>query len=155
MGARISFEFYGDVQLDRTLERFEWGAQDASPAFEAIGDSLARAERNQFRTEGIYGSGGWDPLSPAYAAWKAKNYPGRPILQLSGDLMESLTVRPFGIDVVEAQFAVFGSGVEYGAFHQRGTDLMPRRRPVELPETLRRRWIAILQRWLVHGDTNV
>ena len=155
MPARISFEFYGDVQLDRTLERFELGVRDASPAFEKIGDSLARAERQQFRSQGAYGSGGWAPLSPRYAAWKARHYPGRPILQRSGDLMESLTVRPFGVDIVESQFAVFGSGVDYGLYHQQGTDSMPRRRPVELPETLRRRWVQIMQRWIVHGDTNV
>jgi anti-sigma factor ChrR (cupin superfamily) len=36
-------------------------------------------------------------------------------------------------------------------FHQEGTDRMPRRRPVELPEVLRRAWIKTLQRWLLTG----
>lgn len=151
MATRISFSFYGDVQLDRTLQRFELRAADASPAFEQIGDSFARAESRQFSSQGAYGSGGWPALSPAYAAWKARHFPGKPILQRTGELAESLTSRPFGIDVVESQFAVFGSAVPHGRFHQIGGPDLPQRRPVELPDTLRRRWVKILQRWLVTG----
>lgn len=150
MPTRLSFSFYGDQQLDRTLERFELGAADARPAFDAMADSFARAELRQFRSEGGYGSGGWPALSPTYAAWKARHFPGQPILQRTGDLFESLTSRPFPIDVIEPQMAVFGSDVGYGVFHQEG-DGVPMRKPIDLPETLRRRWVKILQRWLMTG----
>lgn len=153
MPTRLSFDFYGDQQLDRTLERFELGATDASPAFEKIGDSLARAERRQFKSEGNYGSAGWAPLAPRTVRERQRlGYGGEhPILVRTGDLRDSLTVRPFGVDVVETQFAVFGSGVDYGLFHQQGGDNLPQRRPIELPETLRRRWVKILQRWIMTG----
>ena len=42
--------------------------------------------REQFRTEGRYFNTPWRPLSPAYAAWKQRHYPGRGILIAEGDL---------------------------------------------------------------------
>lgn len=151
MAFRIRFAFYGDVQLDRTIQRSLDAVDDASPAWEVLADSFGRAERRQFASEGAYGSGGWAPLSPRYARWKARAYPGQPILVRTGELRESLTRRPFGVEVIRPRFAIFGSDVDYGRFHQRG-DGLPQRRPVELPESLRRRWVKIIQRFIVTGS---
>lgn len=151
MATRIRFEFYGEAQVDRTIVRMIDAAADASPAWEVIANSFQLAERKQFRSEGAYGSGGWAPLSPRYARWKAARAPGAPILELTGDLRRSLTERPFGVEVIQPRYAVFGSDVAYGLFHQRGGSSLPRRRPVELPESLRRRWVKVIQRFLVTG----
>lgn len=154
MGLRLALTFEGDDVLDRTLERFELGVQSAEPVFDALGDALVTANRRQFSSEGAYGSGGWDPLSPKYAAWKATRYPGQPILQATGTMMESVTERPMGVEAIEAQFAVFGTGVEYAAYHQQGTPQMPQRRIVELPESVRRGFVKGLQEWLVQGTVS-
>lgn len=151
MATRLRFAFFGEEQVDRTIVRMIDAATDARPAWEAMADSFQQAEARQFRTEGLYGSGGWAPLSPRYAAWKARHYPGATILVRTGDLRDSLTRRPFGVEVILPRRAIFGSDVRYGGFHQRG-DGVPRRRPVELPESLRRRWVKILQRFLVTGQ---
>ena len=148
---RFTFTFEGEAQIDRTLARFADNVADATSLWDVLADRFARLERRQFDSEGAYGSGGWAPLSPAYAAWKAAAYPGKPILERSGDLRESLTVRPFGIEVLEPGFMVVGSGIDYGRFHQAGTDRMPRRRPVELPESERRHWVRLIQRYIVTG----
>jgi phage gpG-like protein len=150
MAVRMSFEFYGDVQLDRTLARFVNALEDARPAWEALADRFARTEARQFRTEGGF-SGGWAPLSQEYAAWKGRHYPGKPILEREGDLKRSLTRRPFGVEVIEPGFMLVGSDVEYGRWHQQGTDRMPRRRPVEFTEGERRTWVRLLQRFIVTG----
>lgn len=150
-GLRIRFSFYGDVQLDRTLARFQARAINATPAFEQIRESFLRAERRQFDSEGHYASGGWQALSPAYAAWKARHYPGRKILVRTGELERSLTEGP-QINVIEPHMAIFGSAVEYGAYHQNGGENLPRRRPVELPASLRVRWVKIIQAYLVGSD---
>lgn len=150
---RMAFAFYGDVQLDRELVRFSDRVGDARPAWEAMARSFREVQARQFNSEGSFGSGGWAPLSPAYAAWKAKRYPGKPILVRTGALKESLTRRPFGVEELEEQFMVIGSDVEYGAYHQSGGGNLPRRRPVELRESTRRHWVTILQRHLVSGDS--
>lgn len=151
MAVRITLEFYGDVQLDRTLARFE-AVEDARPAWEVLAERFARLERRQFATEGRAASGGWPALSPDYAAWKARHYPGKPILEREGDLKASLTSRPFGVEVLEPAFMVVGSDVEYGRYHQHGGGNLPQRRPVELPESERRTWARILQRFIVTGS---
>lgn len=152
MGVLISFQFYGDQQVERTLDRFAEAAEDATPVWEVLADRFARMERKQFATEGAHASGGWAPLSPRYAAWKARHYPGRPILVLTGDLKESLTRRPFDIEIITPKLAIFGSAVVYGGYHQRGEGHNPRRRPVELRESERREWVKVLQRWIVTGS---
>lgn len=151
MPVELRLAFYGEHQIDRTLARFAEAASDARPAWEAMADRFAKAEARQFRSEGSYGSGGWAPLSPRYAAWKQRHYPGRRILERTGDLKRSLTDRPFGIEVIEPGFMVLGSAVSYGAYHQAGGPNLPRRRPVELPESERREWVKILQRFIVTG----
>lgn len=151
MPTRIAFEFYGDTQVERTIDRTLDRTDDATPAWDAIADSLARAERRQFDSEGGYASGGWAPLSPRYAAWKERHYPGRPILVRTGRLRASLTERPLGVEVIRPHSAILGSHVPYGLHHQRGGGRLPRRRPVELPESVRRQWVQIVQRWIVTG----
>lgn len=150
MPVNIRLEFYGDEQLNRTIDRSLEALDDATPAWDVIATSFARAERRQFRSEGGYASGGWRPLSPAYAAWKARHYPGRLILERTGALKRSLTERPLGVEVLLPRRMVIGSDVDYGRYHQRG-DGLPRRRPVELPESLRREWVKVLQRYIITG----
>lgn len=150
MATRLTFAFYGEVQLDRTLERFT-AVEDMRPAWNAIADRFAHVERRQFAGEGTF-SGGWSPLSPRYARWKARHYPGKTILRRTDDLWRSLTERPFGIDIIEKQTMVIGSDVEYGAYHQAGAGRLPRRRPIELTDRERATWVKIVQRYLVTGE---
>lgn len=152
MAVRLRLEFYGDVQLDRTLARFADNLDDARPAWEVLATRFERLERRQFSSEGTY-SGGWPALSPAYAAWKARAYPGKRILEREGDLKRDLTRRPFGVEVLESAFMVVGSARDYGGFHQKGGPNLPQRRPVEFPESERREWARILTRFIVTGQT--
>lgn len=151
MPTRFVFDFYGDQQVDRTLVALSNHAQDARPAWNAMADRFAVAERRQFSSEGGYGSGGWAPLSPAYAARKARAYPGKPILERTGKLVGSLTRRPFDVEDIHPSYMRLGTSVAYARYHQRGTEKMPARPPVALPETERREWVRILQRFIVTG----
>lgn len=151
MPTTIRFEFFGEAQLNRTLERFALGAADASPAWNALADRFVALERRQFRSEGRAFSGGWSPLSPKYAAWKARHYPGKPILERTGELLRSLTERPLDVEVILPDRMVIGSAVTYGRYHQNGTPRMPQRRPVELSEAERREWVKVIQRFIVTG----
>jgi phage gpG-like protein len=81
------------------------------------------------------GSGAtWAPLSPAYAAWKAKHYPGTGLLVRSGALKASLA----GPEAPQAIFRptttslTIGTSVPYGLPHQTGTSRMPQRPPLRV-----------------------
>lgn len=151
MARVFALSMFGSTQVERTLLRFGEWASDMRPAWRAIRDDFVEAEREQFDTEGRYGSGDWAPLSPAYAAWKATARPGRPILVFDGLLRASLTDE-LAIDVIEAHAMAVGSDVDYGLYHQHGTDRMPARPPVDLPESWRRNAVRTVQRFLVTGE---
>lgn len=151
MPTRLSFSFYGDQQIDRTLADIDDRVTDLRPLWDTLADRFAALEQRQFSSEGAYGSGGWTALSPRYAVWKARHYPGKTILRRTDELYASLTERPLGIEIIEARFAVFGSDVPHGGYHQKG-DGVPQRRPVELPETERIEWARAAQRFLMTGD---
>jgi phage gpG-like protein len=149
MPVRLHFEMFGSTQIDRTLQNLEKVA-DMRPAWAELKRRFLNAERRQFSSEGAYGGARWSPLSPAYGAWKARHAPGKPILQLSGELMRSLTQGP-EIDVEEPSYAIFGSAVDYGRYHQHGTPRMPKRPPIALTEAERQEWVRVVQRFLVTG----
>lgn len=152
MAVRFTFAVEGEVQIDRTLARLVDNVTDARPLWDALADRFARMETRQFDSGGRYGSDVWVPLSPAYAAWKAAAYPGKPILERTGALRESLTRRPFGVEVIDARAIAVGSGIDYGRFHQAGGGTLPRRRPVEFPESERRVWVRYIQRFIISGE---
>jgi phage gpG-like protein len=150
VAVNFRLSFYGDVQLNRTLVRLQKAPQSMWPAWENLANRFRRMERKQFATEGAYASGGWPPLSPRYAKWKATAKPGAPILVFSGDLRKSLTERPFGVEVLEHDHMVVGSSIDYGLFHQRG-DGVPQRRPVEFPEAERQAWVKVIHQFIRTG----
>lgn len=152
MPVQITLAFWGDVQLKRTLARYD-AIDNATPLWNVLAGRFARLEALQFASEGAHTSGGWAPLSPRYAEWKAANYPGKTILRRTDALYESLTSRPLGIEILEPGFMVLGSDVDYGAYHQLGTDRMPRRRPVSLTESARRDWVKRIHAFLQTGQT--
>jgi phage gpG-like protein len=146
----LRFAFQGDEQVNRTLEAIENRGQDAIPLWEELANRFLDLEERQFDSEGAYASGGWEPLSPPYAAWKLDHYPGTHILERTGDLKASLTDGP-GVRVLTSRAMWIGSDVDYGQFHQRG-DGVPQRRPVELPEDERELWVRLTHRYLVTGE---
>ncbi|WP_029136171.1 phage virion morphogenesis protein [Nakamurella lactea] len=149
---RLLIDIDGDQQLHRQLLRWTDRLTDASPAFDRMASTVATIEQQQFSSQGGYGSGGWSPLSPRYRAWKMRHYPGKPILERTGALKRSLTDRPFGIEQINETEMTIGTEVPYARYHQRGTDRMPRRRPLELPASGRTQLVKILQRFIQEGD---
>lgn len=151
-GVRFTFSVEGEAQIDRTLARYADNVSDALPLWDKLADRFASVERRQFSSEGGYGSGGWPALSPAYAAWKARAYPGKPILRRTDELYNSLTRRPFGVEVLTPASMTVGSGTDHGRYHQAKGGNLPQRRPVELPESERRTWVRLIQRFITTGN---
>jgi phage gpG-like protein len=109
---------------------------DLSPFWPVIRKQLQDAEWQMFAFEGAPGPGGepWRELSKTYGAWKAAKYPGKPILQLTGRLVDSLTGdTDDSIYETYPEFMIYGTeagmenGISYAVYHQEGTDLMPAR----------------------------
>lgn len=146
-GLHFSFGILGEQQVNRTLLNVSAAAKDMAPAWNTLADRLAVLEAGQFASQGG-NSGGWQALSPGYAKWKARHYPGKPILQATGDGMRSLTVRPFAIEHITPSAMTLGTDIPYMKYHQHGGGSLPRRRVVELPEAERRAWVKVIQAYI-------
>ena len=147
----ISFEVFGDKQVERELLRLSDAAADMRPAGERFMEYMRSVERTQFDSQGRTGSGGWAPLKPRTVASKAARGLDPRILRATDRLRKSLTNKtsPDHIEEINADSFFFGSRVSYGSFHQTGTRRMPQRRPVELSERNRRAVVKIIQSHLI------
>lgn len=144
----ITFTIMGDVVLARGLSRFGDGIKDFSPAWNQILADFLRIEGEQFETEGHRAQRPWTPLSPTYAAWKEKNFPGRPILQLTGALWSQMTVGT-GLNVsIHPLELRMQPTAYYALFHQQGTATMPARKVVDLTEEDKMGWMKILHNYV-------
>jgi len=124
---------------------------DLTPAFETIRGSFWDIEEEQFSSEGGF-SGGWQQLSPGYDAWKKTVAPGMPILQLSGDLMRSLTGQSDGtIAEISPMEARFGTSFSRGLEHQTGKDRLPARPPLEITDEHRQQWVQLIEQYINGG----
>lgn len=156
---QLRIEVHGDVQLSRDLLRWANAAEDMSPAFEQISDDFRVIERKQFDSEGAYASGGWAPLRPSTV--KARHGAAHPILRSvgadGGRLRRSLTTKGArdNIRQITADTMVVGTRTPYAKYHQRGTATMARRRPVELTEADRKRWLKIIQAYLIARERDL
>ena len=69
----------------------------------------------------------WARLSPNYAAYKQKRYPGQPILRATGEMQDNAKIFPWQTGFkVKARF--------YGIYHQFGTSKMPARPWMGIPD---------------------
>ncbi|MEO8483330.1 MAG: hypothetical protein ABI634_14045 [Acidobacteriota bacterium] len=122
---RLQMSIDGDV-ADVALVRLRGSLEDLTDFWRRYAaPKLYRDIADNFDSEGG-GVGGWAPLSEDYAAWKAKHFPGRPILVRTGALKESLTFDgtspgPEGIFDAGKGGLVIGTKLSYGKYHQRPT----------------------------------
>jgi phage gpG-like protein len=129
-GTMVTFQIDGHKALKIEIDRFKHRLDNVEPVWQAIADRMAVVWGREFKMEGAWVR--WAPLSPRYRAWKANKYPGAKIMHLTGDLEDSLTKRPFGIDEMNEKVMVIGTMVSYAQYHHRGTPMMPAR-PVLRP----------------------
>jgi len=145
----LSAHVYGDGQDVRgALLSLRHAVQDIRPALPRVVTRFRIQMATRFRTEGASGpSGRWKALSPRYATWKAKNYPGRKILELTGALKGSLVGDGPGSIVSYGDNSVFiGSSVPYAEYHQTGTSKMPARPPIEPSDRDVSEWVVEVKR---------
>lgn len=107
-----------------SVERWADLVEDFTTFFEHLVSIVRRHLGKQFDTEGGYASGGWDELLPAYAAWKEENFPGRPILVLTGALRSAaVDGGPGSLERIQPRLlevGVDGEAIPYARAHQAG-----------------------------------
>ena len=116
-------------QLNTLIHNIERLSENLTDGFdwESLAPTVAEAADNIFASEG---RGGWPQLSEAYARWKARHYPGKGILELTGAYRNAATQigAPHNIVEVGDDHLTYGvEGLDYPAFHESGTNRLPAR----------------------------
>lgn len=152
----LEIQVFGESAISRRMLRFSERAADVSPALEEIAKMFYESEAKQFESEGGWASGGWQPLAVETVIEKSRNNDwSDKILQRTGALMESLTSSEssHGTKTVTPDTLTIESTVPYGIYHQQPGGptggVLPMRKPVELPQQVRRDMIKVLQAWIV------
>ena len=112
--------------LIRNIERLSENLTDGFD-WESLAPTVAEAADNIFASEG---RGQWPQLSEAYARWKARHYPGKGILELTGAYRNAATQigAPYNVVEVGDDHLTYGvEGLDYPAFHESGTNRLPAR----------------------------
>lgn len=138
----FTIEIKGVSNLQAKLNRLERTLLDWGDAMAAIGKAYqAYFSSVPFASRGtIYGSK-WPDLNPAYKSWKAKKFPGRPMLIRTGKMADSFTFRSTRNDMRLSNTA------PYFEKHQKGEGV-PQRIVMALTEERRKAAIEILSQEL-------
>lgn len=138
--------------MDRAIARFADGVNDYRPIWPVIEDEFYAQEKDQFKSQGAEGGARWAPLTEEYAEYKEVRWPGKPILERTGDLVRSLTLPndPNAVRIEERKTLTLGSRIPYALFHQMGTRTpMPAREEIRLTEAWKRTAMQHIQTYLV------
>lgn len=147
MALRFTIDVLGDEVIDRSLLRVADTIGDLSDVWPRVAQVLDDASRQQFDTEGKYGSLGWQPLASSTIARKAAKGGDPRILRDTGDLARSLFRNddPAHVFIAGPDGMTWGTTDPKAGYHQRGTPTMPARPVVQLPEADRREAVKVLQ----------
>ncbi len=124
------------------MKAMERRSKDFRSVFRWAKKELERANAANFTQNGLP-VGGWRPLDPQYASWKARRFPGAPTLVASGKLFRELRSLDGPANSIRLTSATFGTDLEYAKFHQYGTSKMPKRKIIYEPNLFAER-LAIL-----------
>lgn len=148
--------FVGNVQgvevLNRAFNRVEEHISDFRSIWPDVAAEIYAINAEQFQSEGAAGaSGKWAALSSAYARFKAIAFPGQPILQAEGHMVESLT-DPEALDAIyrpEQTVLTIGSRDPKARAHHLGLGNLPARPIFSFSERQKRRIQKAIQKNLV------
>lgn len=160
-GVRMDLEIFGETAISRDLLRFGDRMTDARPAFENILEMMEDDIAELFESEGTSGGTAWEALSDETLRRKAALNQQPDVLQATRALLDSLTADTHGSGIrqASAQELVFGSSLmtddgkyNISELHQKGTENMPARPPLQFSETQKRNYIKELQRYVIEGE---
>lgn len=138
--------------LNRAFNRVEGYISDFRSVWPDVAIEIYTTTAEQFATEGAAGlSGGWVALSPAYARFKETAFPGQPILQAEGHMVNSL-IDPDALDAIfqpEPTMLTIGSKDPKARAHHLGLRGLPARPIFSFTEPQKRRMQKAIQRRLV------
>jgi len=144
MPVRLNATLVNDKRFPRVLANLNQKIKDwRSFWIERFVPFYQNEIQQNFETEGelVYG---WPDLSPEYAAWKARHFPGRKIMERTRRLRESMAPGAAGRDTVvrvRPLEAMVGTKVPYARYANRQRPILPPV-PKDRLRELHQRWVT-------------
>ena len=118
---------YDDAGFKRFLDAQRTKIRDFKEPLSRFGEFIVNTHiPYQYHAQGAPSP--WPELSPKYAMWKAINYPGMPLLVLTGAMHRGFYHRAtkFSLNIENVK--------AYAKYHQTGTSKMPARKWLQLKD---------------------
>jgi len=150
----ININLDGVGTVTKRINKIAGTVKDLTPAFKKIGDDFRQTEDRVFKGQGYYGSRpGWKPLTLEYRDWKNVHFPDKPILQMTGDLRNSLATKGKNhIERITKNSITIGSSDPKFIWHQKGTNRgLPARPPVTFTKYQGEKWATIVKDEILKG----
>ena len=154
MSIYINITLDGVRTATKKIDRIASTVKDLTPAFKKIGDDFRKTEDRVFKGQGYYGSRpGWKPLTPQYRNWKNANFPGKPILQMTGKLRNSLATKGNNhVERITKNSITIGTSDQKAMWHQKGNSRgLPARPPITFTKYQGDRWANIIKDEILRG----
>lgn len=153
MPVYINFTLDGVGTVTRRINGVIGKVKNLTPAFKKIGKDFRETERRVFQGQGAYGSRSrWQPLTPKYKEWKDKHYPGKPILEQTGALKNSLISKGGNhIEIITKNSITLGNKDPKFKWHQKGTRKMVARPPITFTKYQGDKWAKIIRDEILKG----
>lgn len=148
MSSDYSMTIGGLAELRSQLRRMQQGVDQTRTQLDDAGDLLTNYFSGQvFASRGGVLGESWPKLSDAYAARKARTFPGRPPMIRTGKLNQGFTY-----DITPERLRIRNT-VEYFKYHQsdRERTKMPRRVMMKLTDQLKTDVTRVIDRKLTSG----
>ena len=122
MAKFFSVKVKGEKEIKNTLDLTSKYVKSPKVSLkEAIMFMKDTTEGDVFNTEGSSIGHKWARLTPSYATWKSKRYPGKKILETTGKMRKNFKTK------VSSTRAVLSNPTSYFKYHQLGTRKMKQR----------------------------
>ncbi len=136
---QMTVRIEGGKATQDMLRRVSKVMTDMKSGFDSTAEYLLKVFTvDVFESEGAVYGRRWTPLNPEYAAWKSTRYPGRGILERSGNMRRGFK------SVTTRDYLLIKNGVPYLQKHQKGEGV-PQRIIVDLTQQMKLRVEDILR----------
>lgn len=158
---KLHFDVQGEAQYSRALELYDDELADLREPLGQARDVIVDSVKEQFASQGAHGGGRWEPLNPAYAAYRRQHFPeAGTILRRTDKLYNALVYGgtrqltahrlEYGIDPAFRYRPSEGgeSVADVGRFHQAGSGHLPQRKILALTSLERRQLDRVFVEWV-------
>ena len=136
----VRIEVKGDKKVIAQLNKVVDSFKDWKPELKSVGEYLKKFYENPtFETEGGIFGARWQPLNPVYAMYKATRYPGRGILERTGDMRRGYILKVYSslLELVNTK--------DYASRHQEGIGV-PERVLISVDEPRKKEAVDIFKK---------